>query len=924
LTSLRWFAVLQSLMAAGLVMVLWTLHARLGRRPFFLWWAWAWTLFAAHLLLGLLSLPLSAAWTPARVALVFLATLCGFLQPVLMVLGATTLRSASLPSRTLATIGIASACTGGMLIVAWSLTFPDPLDSFAGRLAPRALAAAGAAGFCVAALASARRETGPRGYGLAAVACLLYCVVQTLYGVAAIGRLTAGPAGPFAALFERDAALRPQLFLLDVVGAYGICLGMVLLLIEDFKRSTQALEDSLRLRREALDENAVLQAEISQRRRVERALRDSEDRYRDLVDHSEDLICTHDLDGHILTVNAAAARTLGYTPDELTRRTVQELLAQETRGRFDELLAAIKRDNVARGLLTVMTRGGEQRIWEFRNTLRTDGVPVPVVRGMARDVTEQVTAERARRLSDAKLLAAFRATPCAIAIASLEDTRVLEVNDTFEQLTGYHRGEIVGRTWLEHGLWADPDERTAVVADVKERGKVSNRDVRWRSKCGDELAILLSAVPMFEDGCMLVVALDITAHRQVEARHRAILRALPDWMFLVSSEGVFLDCHVKDRTFLLAQPEAFIGRTLAEVLPPELAENLSRLFARVARTDEPGTFEYVVPINGEARYYEARAVRCENDQILSIVRDVTEGKRAEHQARELRQELAHIGRITTLAALTGSLAHEIRQPLTAIRTNAQAAQRLLAQIPGLSELRSALADIVSDSQRAADVIQRVSGLLKRDSLLHAPIELNAAVEEIAEVLRTDLLARRISLKVELEPDLPLVVGDRVQLQQVALNLLMNACDAVEDQPDADRLVWLRTAVKGLWVTVSVSDHGAGLTDEEIDRAFEPFYTTKSTGMGLGLPICEMIMDVHEGTLRIDRNPGGGMTSSFGLLSASAVATAVGSAGALEHTATGGERLRPEARSRSLIAASGRHGLETVDSPLVKDDGSSDA
>jgi PAS domain S-box-containing protein len=874
LTSLRWFAVLQTLIAAGLTTVLWILHSRLGRRPFFLWWAWAWTLFATYLLLGLLSLPLSAEWTPLRIALVFLASICGFLQPALLVLGAMSLRSSHVPSRSLRTIAIASACGAGILTFVWSLTFTHPLDSFSARLAPRALALAGAAGFCVVALAAWRREGGPRAYGLTGVSCLLYCAVQTMYGVAAIGRLVAGPAAPFAGLFDRDAALRPLLFLLDVVSAYGICLGMVLLLIEDFKRSTLALEESLRLRRKALDENAVLQQEIEERRRVERALRDSEDRYRDLVEHSEDLICTHDLHGRILTVNAAAARSLGYSPDELTQRNLQELLAPDARDQFDELIAVIQRDELARGQLTVMTRGGERRVWEFRNTLRTDGVPGPVVRGMARDVTDQVAAEQARRLSDAKLLAAFRATPCAIAIASLEDTRVLEVNDTFEHVTGYHRDEIVGHTCLEHGLWSDPDERAAIVTEVKEHGKVSNREVRWRSKRGEDLTILFSAVPMFEHACILVVALDITAHRHVEARHRAILRALPDWMFLVSNEGVFLDCHVKDRTFLLAQPEAFIGRTVTEVLPPALADDLTRLFARVAGTDEPGTLEYFVPINGETRHYEARAVRCDHDKILSIVRDVTEVKQAEHQARELRQELAHIGRITTLAALTGSLAHEIRQPLTAIRTNAQAAQRFLAEIPELTQLRHALSDIISDSQRAADVIQRVSVLLRKDTSLQAPVDLNAAVEEIAMVLRTDLLARRISLKVELQPGLPLVLGDRVQLQQVALNLLMNACDAVEDQADANRQIWLRTAWEGSQVTVSVTDHGGGLTDEQITRAFEPFYTTKSTGMGLGLPICEMIMHFHDGTLRIDRNPDRGMTSSFGLLAASAVDAAV--------------------------------------------------
>ena len=318
-------------------------------------------------------------------------------------------------------------------------------------------------------------------------------------------------------------------------------------------------------------------------------------------------------------------------------------------------------------------------------------------------------------------------------------------------------------------------------------------------------------------------------------------------------------------------PEDFVGRHVTEVLPPELAADLTRLFEQVARRDQPGTFEYFVPVADQIRYYEVRAVRC-NDRILTIVRDVTEGKRAEQQARDLRQDLAHISRVSTLAALTGSLAHEIRQPLAAIRTNAQAARRFILTIlkgdgqpgPDVDELRSALADIVSDSQRANDVIERVSALLRRETSAHAPVDLNAGLDEAVKVVRADLVARRISLDLDLAPDLPRVFGDRVQLQQVALNLLMNACDAVELQPDEKKRISLRTAVHEDVVVVAVTDHGDGLTDEQVRRAFEPFFTTRVSGMGLGLPICQMIMDLHDGTLAADRNPGPGMTFTFTL------------------------------------------------------------
>jgi PAS domain S-box-containing protein len=877
LRTLSWFVILQSSISAGLVALLWLLHARLGRRPFFKWWAWAWAMFALYLALGAQAFPLSADWSRSKAAALFLATLCGHLQPVLLIFGAVSLQTPQWPARRWRIAGLALGLAAGTIAFATSLAFANPIDSLCVRLAPRAWALGAAAALAVVVFVRRARGTRSATGWATAGACLLYTAVQAAYGVAATGRLVAGDAAPLAAVFAADASLRAQLFLFDIITAYGICLGIVLLLVEEFQRSMQSLGESLRLRRQALEENAVLQAEIHERRRVERALRESEDRYRDLVEHSEDLICTHDLEGHILSVNAAPARILGYDTDEITGRLIQDFVVPEERALYTQYVAGIVRDGAARGSVTVLTREGDPRIWEFRNTLRTEGVPSPVVRGMAHDVTERVQAERALRLSQAKFAAAFRTNPCSVAISRLEDGRILEVNDSCEQQTGYLRSEIIGRTALELGLWVDQSARAAIVAELKAGGKVSNREVRWRSKAGRELTILYSAdtITMDDQTCLLSVAMDITAHKQVEARHRAILRALPDWIFLTSRQGVYIDCHVKDRRYLLAEPEAFIGQTLHDTLPRALADDLTRLTELVARTDETGTLEYSVPVRGEVRHYEVRAVQCEEDRILSIVRDVTEAKRTELHVHELRRELAHISRVTTLSALAGSLAHEICQPLTGMRTTAQAALRLLVQ-PDThrAQLREALCDIIADSERAADVIQRLRSMLRREPSGRAPVDLNLAVEEVLRLLQFDLKEKSIALTLELQPDLPPVLGDRVQLQQVVLNLLINACDAVESQLDGSRRIQVRTSSQHGAVTLAVTDHGIGLADEQIGRLFEPFYTTKSDGMGLGLWICEMIMADHDGRISVKPNGGPGVTFSFELpeLSESPLAT----------------------------------------------------
>jgi PAS domain S-box-containing protein len=349
-----------------------------------------------------------------------------------------------------------------------------------------------------------------------------------------------------------------------------------------------------------------------------------------------------------------------------------------------------------------------------------------------------------------------------------------------------------------------------------------------------------------------------------------MLRALPDWMFLLSSDGVYLDVHVRQPEQLLLPPTEFLGRNMREVLPPDLDREFRRCFQQVLKTDEIATLEYSLPVNGEARYYEARLVRCARDQILSVVRDLTERKRAEQQARDLADELAHVGRVTTLAALTGSLAHEIRQPLAAIMTNAQAAIRLMgATPPNLVEMRAALADIVSDNQRAADVVQRLRTLLRKEPPEQTDVDLNDSVAEVVKVLQSDISSKRIGLSLDLEPELPAVLGDRVQLQQVVLNLLVNAFDAVEHAGSASRRVVLKTFAQDSTTRLSVTDEGIGVADDQVPRMFEPFYTTKPAGMGLGLAICQTIIASHDGTITFERHADGGTTFAFSLPAASA-------------------------------------------------------
>ena len=350
------------------------------------------------------------------------------------------------------------------------------------------------------------------------------------------------------------------------------------------------------------------------------------------------------------------------------------------------------------------------------------------------------------------------------------------------------------------------------------------------------------------------------ALRQSEERNRAILRAIPDWMFVMSSDGVFLDYHVKNPEDLLVPPEAFLGKSMHEVLPTWLADAHQRSFERALATDEPERLEYSLESQQERRFYEACIVRCDSDRLLSITRDITDRKRAELDAAAQRQELAHLNRVLMLAEQSGALAHELSQPLAAILSNAQAARRLLDHHPvDLDELRATLDDVIKNDKRAGAVIHRLRELLKKSNTVLQPLDLNEVTREALDLTRSDLLLRRMPITTALSPGIPPVLGDRVQLQQVILNLVFNACDAMSTVDPAERELTLTTVADDEFVQIAIADRGAGIPDGQLDSVFEPFVTHRPQGLGLGLTISRSIVLAHRGRIQAENNADRGAT-----------------------------------------------------------------
>ena len=297
----------------------------------------------------------------------------------------------------------------------------------------------------------------------------------------------------------------------------------------------------------------------------------------------------------------------------------------------------------------------------------------------------------------------------------------------------------------------------------------------------------------------------------------------------------------------------------APKLRPELQTELMTGEERVAefRVSLPGQGLRWVAVHGRAD----RDPQTGGALMRGVIRDISEQRRSLDETQELRRELAHVGRVSVLGQLASSLAHELSQPLGAILRNTEAAEMLLdAERPDVEELRAIVADIHRDDRRAGEVIDGLRALLKRRQMVSQTLFLDGLVNDVQAVIRADAVSRHVMIDWQVEPGLPPVAGDRVHLSQVLINLIINAMDAVMERAPADRRIAVQARRgAGQAVELSVSDSGPGIPPEILPRIFDPFYTTKDAGMGMGLSVCRTIVNAHRGTLTAENRPEGGAT-----------------------------------------------------------------
>lgn len=359
-------------------------------------------------------------------------------------------------------------------------------------------------------------------------------------------------------------------------------------------------------------------------------------------------------------------------------------------------------------------------------------------------------------------------------------------------------------------------------------------------------------------------------HRRVEEseqRLRMVFDALPTGLMMIDGDGRVVFANLQAARLFGYDDGELLGTDVESLIP---GGGFSAADPAALPTAEGSDSFDTTDRRLRGRHRDGRALTLlvrlrtaettEGRFVMFFAVDLTEQMALEREREQQREELAHLARVGTLAELSGSMAHELNQPLAAILSNAQAAQRFLAQEPpNLEEVRGSIADIITDDKRAGEIIRRLRAMLKKQAPDYQLVDTNLLVADVLRLARSDLLNRKVRVVTDLQPGLPAVRADFVQLQQVFINLILNAGDAMTDEPEPHELTVTTMATSQGFVEVRFCDNGVGIPPADLDRIFEPFVTSKRDGIGLGLAVCRSIILDHGGRLWATENLGRGAT-----------------------------------------------------------------
>jgi len=398
---------------------------------------------------------------------------------------------------------------------------------------------------------------------------------------------------------------------------------------------------------------------------------------------------------------------------------------------------------------------------------------------------------------------------------------------------------------------------------------------------GTTLWLSINTEPLFQEGSSLPRAVvssfhDISelkeSHRQLsvrEARLRRLLDAVPDLLFLLSTDGVFLDYRASRPELLFRRPEDFLGRKQTEVLPPEVAEACDRVLRKVVETGRIQSIEYSSDVLGTRQYFEARVTPFDTGTVLMIVRDITEARLAEQRLRQHEQERAHLARLGALGEMVAGISHEINQPLHAIANFAAASINKLESVDENAQemVHQWLQKIASQAFRASEIVKRFRHFSSPAAHVSS-VPVSELLQESAELVAGEFRRRNVQLEVRNAAGDAPFVADRIQLEQVLVNFLVNAGESLEGNEAKNRRVVVTAKIENGLLTCEVADNGAGLPDVPTAQLFDAFFTTKPNGLGLGLAISRTIVESQGGQIWVRANKPRGAVFGFSMPPAS--------------------------------------------------------
>jgi len=618
--------------------------------------------------------------------------------------------------------------------------------------------------------------------------------------------------------------------------------------------------------------------DIEDRKRADEELKSSEASHRVVVEAASDAVISMDESGAILLANPATSRIFGYDPVDLIGRPLTVLMPEFMQklheAGFKRYLATGKRHLNWQGTeVTALRKDGEEFPAEVSfGEMTSSGHKV--FTGFIRDISEKKRAEDELRKQKEVFQKIFEHIPVMIVFIG-PDGRFELVNPEWERAVGWTLKEIRERNLdicVEH--FPDPQDRQKV------RDYVAAPTSEWTEfnlRTSDGRVIVVSGYTVrLSDGSTVGIGRDITQQkhaeaelRESEARFRLVADSAPVMIWMTGADKLCTYCNKPWLDFTGRSIDRELGNGWADGVAPEDSHRYADIFTQRFERREPFRMEYRFRRkDGEYRWVLNIGVpRFNPDKsfagYIGSCIDVTDQRQAEERLRRTQRDLARVSRVVAMGELAAAIAHEVNQPLGAVVTNASASLRWLAgQAPNLEEAREAIERTVRDANRASEVIVRIRALLQKGPPQQEQLDVNAVIREVLTLAGNELLHSGIAVQTDLAPDVPNVLGDHIQLQQVLLNLILNGIDAMRTIIDRPRELRIKSAKHPDGVLIQVHDSGEGIDPEQANRIFEPFFTTKPQGIGIGLSVGRSIVEAHGGRLWFTPGPSHGVIFQF--------------------------------------------------------------